>query len=174
MKESSFKRCFQKEHIDKNENFPAGSVALGMPDHNNCVESLNGHQMRKLFTAALKWNNDRAKPPIPLPKIIKILREELIPSLLSMEETAGFKSEFETTAEDRRLAKENTVDPFLLEVEIIGNERGEKGVHAFQGLCTNNRNEEVEIIENGTTLLTTASCTTELYRQSKTRDGKIS
>ena len=117
MDEKSFCEWFENEHINKYANFRAGSVALGMPDDTNSLESQNEHKLKKMFTAVYRRGNPKRRLPIPLPSIIKMLREELLPSWSKDTGNAGwFETEFETTPAGRKLAKELMMDPFLLEL----------------------------------------------------------
>lgn len=117
MNEVEFSEWFQREHIDKYANFVAGSVALGMPDDNNCLESMNEHKLRKQLTASYRRNNANERLPIALARVLEILRDELIPSWSQDTEQAGwFETEFETTPADRKLAKELMMDPYLLDL----------------------------------------------------------
>ena len=117
MNEEAFCKWFKAENIVKNPNFRAGSVAIGAPDDNNALESMNEHQLRKLITAAFRRLNDKARLPMPMADVIRILVEELIPSW-SADATKPdcFETDFETTTKQRKLAKEFMLDPFLVEL----------------------------------------------------------
>ena len=116
MHETDF-REFENEHIDKNQNFTAGSVALGTPDDNNFLGSINEHKMRKLFTSAYRRENDKARLPMPISEAIRILATELMPSWSQATDAPGqFETDFETTAQERRFAKEYMLDPYLLQL----------------------------------------------------------
>ena len=73
MDEEAFCKWFKAENIVKNPNFRGGSVAIGAPDYNNALESMNEHQLRKLITAAFRRLNDKARIPMPMADVIRIL-----------------------------------------------------------------------------------------------------
>ena len=117
MNEGVFCKWFQEEHIDKNGNFRAGAIALEMPDDNNTIESMNEHKLKKMFGAAFRRENDKSRMPMKIAKGVQILVQELIPSFSKDTEKQGwFETDFETTANDRKLAKEYMMDPFLPEL----------------------------------------------------------
>ena len=113
--EKAFCTWFEKEHIEKNPNWRAGSIAIGMPD-DNIVESLNEHKFRKLFLAAYRRLEDKNRLPIPVAKALDVLVTELLPSWSKEYETKGFEEDFETTSADRKLAKDFWLDPYFIEL----------------------------------------------------------
>ena len=114
--EKAFCKWFEDEHIDKNFNWRAASAAFGVPDDNNIIESLNEHKFRKMFSAAHRREDDKKRLPITFDRALEILVDELLPSWSDEYPEKGFESDFETTHQERKLAKEYWLDPYLLEL----------------------------------------------------------